>query len=181
MDPQFALAYMALVDQYFLIGDRRHSNELMVKLDPLQSRLPRYEQLLLQTLKDSHSRDEEAEIRARQELLTQFPRDSENRGILSHDLAYIGQQDQALDVIRQGLALDAKNEDLLNFESYVLAKWGDFDGALKASDAYIAVRPGDPNPLDGRGDILFMAGRDDDAVAAYRKALETEAGLQRLW
>jgi eukaryotic-like serine/threonine-protein kinase len=172
LDPQFALAYMLLVDQYFLIGDRRHSNELIVKLDPLQSRLPRYEQLLLQTLKASHSRDEEAEIRARQELLSQFPRDSENRGTLSHDLADIGQQDQALDVVRQGLALDPKNEDLLNFESYSLAKWGDFDGALKASDAYMAVRPGDPNPFDSRGDILFMAGRDDEAVAAYRKALE---------
>ena len=36
----------------------------------------------------------------------------------------------------------------------------------------MAVRPGDPNPLDTRGDILFMAGRDDEAVAAYRKVLE---------
>ena len=32
--------------------------------------------------------------------------------------------------------------------------------------------PGDPNPLDTRGDVLFMAGRDDEAVAAYRKVLE---------
>jgi serine/threonine protein kinase/TolA-binding protein len=172
LDPQFALAYMVLVDQYFLIGDRRHSHELMVKLDPLQSRLPRYEQLVLQALKASHSRDTEAEIRARQDLLSQFPRESENRGILCHDLEDVGQQDQALDVLRQGLALDPKNEDLLNFESYILAKSGDFDGALKANDAYIAVRPGDPNPFDSRGDALFMAGRDEEAVAAYRKAIE---------
>jgi tetratricopeptide (TPR) repeat protein len=46
------------------------------------------------------------------------------------------------------------------------------NGALAANDAYMAVRPGDPNPFDSRGDILFMAGRDDDAVAAYRKVLE---------
>ena len=50
--------------------------------------------------------------------------------------------------------------------------WGDFNGALAANDAYMAIRPGDPNPLDSRGDILFMAGRDDEAVASYRKVLE---------
>ena len=68
--------------------------------------------------------------------------------------------------------MDPKNEDLLNFQSYALAKSGDFSGALAADDAYMAVRPGDPNPLDSRGDILYMAGRDDEAVAAYRKVLE---------
>ena len=36
----------------------------------------------------------------------------------------------------------------------------------------MAIRPGDPNPLDTRGDVLFIAGRDDEAVAAYRKVLE---------
>jgi tetratricopeptide (TPR) repeat protein len=53
-----------------------------------------------------------------------------------------------------------------------LAFDGDFTGALAANDSYQAVRPGDPNPLDTRGDILFMAGRDDEAVAADRKVLE---------
>ena len=80
--------------------------------------------------------------------------------------------DQAVELFQQGLALDPKNEDLLNFQSYELARWGDINGALAASDAYIAVRPGDPNPFDSRGDVLFMAGRDDEAIASYRKVLE---------
>jgi tetratricopeptide (TPR) repeat protein len=172
LDPQFALAYMGLIDQYSLEGDLRRSNELAAKLDPLQSRLPRYEQLSLQVLKANRSRDLEAQARARQELLSQSPRDSYNRGILGAVLGGLGQRDQSLDVLRQGLALDPKNEDLLNFESYGLAKWGDFNGALAANDAYVAVRPGDPNPLDSRGDVLYMAGRDEEAVGAYRKVLE---------
>jgi len=40
LDPQFALAYMRLADQYRLQGDLRRSNELAVKVDQLQSRLP---------------------------------------------------------------------------------------------------------------------------------------------
>ncbi len=172
LDPQFALAYMHLSGGYFQHGDLRRANELAIKVGQLQSRLPRYEQLWLQALNAGRSRDLEAQVRARQELLSEFPRDSENRGLLASFLSFLGQRDQALEVFRKGLALDPKNEDLLNFESYVLAAWGDFNGALTASDAYMAVRPGDPNPLDSRGDILYMAGRDDEAVAAYRKVLE---------
>ncbi|MFZ0284022.1 MAG: tetratricopeptide repeat protein, partial [Terriglobales bacterium] len=88
------------------------------------------------------------------------------------ELSNMGKRDEAFELFRQGLALDPKNEDILNFQSYELAKWGDFTGALAASDGYLADRPGDPNPLDSRGDILYMAGRDDEAVTSYRKVLE---------
>jgi tetratricopeptide (TPR) repeat protein len=172
LDPQFALAYMHLAGQYYFEGDRRRSNELAIKIGQLQSRLPRYDQLSLQALNAGRSRDLEAEVSIRQQLLSEFPRDSENRGLLGAELSTLDQRDQSLEVFRQGLALDPKNEDLLNFESYEQARWGDINGALATSDTYIAVRPGDPNPIDSRGDILYIAGRDDDAVAAYRKVLD---------
>jgi serine/threonine protein kinase/Tfp pilus assembly protein PilF len=171
LDPQFALAYMRLADQYRLAGDLRRSNEMAVKAEQLQSHLPRYEQLSLQVLKAGHSRDLEALLAARQQLVSEFPRETD-RGVQGSYLSFLGKRDQALELFQQGLALDPKNEDLLNFQSYELAEWGDFNGALAASDAYVAVRPGDPNPFDSRGDVLFIAGRDEEAVAAYRKALE---------
>jgi tetratricopeptide (TPR) repeat protein len=172
LDPQFALAYMRLADEYGLQGDLRRSNELGVKVDQLQSHLPRYEQLSLQVLKARRSGDVEAEIAVRQKFVSEFPRDTLNRSVLANTLSDLGKREQSLELLQQGVALDPKDEDLLNFQSYILAKWGDFNGALAANDAYMAVRPGDPNPLDSRGDILFMGGRDDDAVAAYRKVLE---------
>ena len=172
LDPQFALAYMVLADQYRFLGDLQHSHEVSAKLDPLQSRLPRYEQLFFQIIKADRSEDLEAQVRARQDMVSQYPHDSLNRGVGALFMWALGQQDQALDMIRQGLALDPKNEDLLNFQSYVLASIGDFDAGLKANDAYAAVRPADPNPVDTRADILFMAGRDDEAVAGYHKVLE---------
>jgi len=172
LDPEFALAYVRLSDQYFLQGDLHRAGELEIKVEQLQSRLPRYEQLSLQVIKANRSRDIEAQIAARQQIISEFPRQTMDRGVLGVILGIVGQQDQGLDVIRQGLALDPKNEDLLNFESYALAQSGDTNGALAANDAYAAIRPGDPNPLDSRGDILYMAGRDDEAVASYRKVLE---------
>ncbi len=172
LDPQFALAYLRLADQYFFQGDLRRSNELAIKVDQMQARLPRFDQLSLQVLKAGRSRDQEAEAAARQTLVSEFPREGNERGILGATLSALGKRDQSLDVFRQGLALDPKNEDLLNLQSYEFANWGDFSSALNANDAYMAIRPGDPNPLDSRGDILFMAGRDDEAVAAYRKVLD---------
>ena len=172
LDPQFALAELRLSDQYRLQGDLRRSNELAIKVGENQSRLPRYEQLTLQVLKASRSRDPEAEIAAREQLVSEFPRQSIDRGILASALGGMGKGDQAHALLQEGMALDPKNEDLLNFGSYGLAFEGDFTGALAANDSYQAVRPGDPNPLDTRGDILFIAGRDDEAVAAYRKVLE---------
>jgi len=172
LDPQFALAYIRLAGQYQLQGDLRRANELILKADQLQSRLPRYEQLSLQALQAERSRDVEAEIAVRRQLVSEFPRATLDRGILAAFISGIGKRDETLALLQQGLVLDPKNEDLLNFQSYEMAKWGDFTGALAANDAYLAVRPGDPNPLDSRGDILFLAGRDDEAVAAYRKVLE---------
>jgi len=172
LDPQFALAYIRLADLYRLAGDLRRRDQLVAKVDQMQARLPRYEQLSLQVLKARRSRDLEAGIALHRQLISEFPRDNLNRGILAAFLSSLGKDDEAQELLKQGLALDPKNEDLLNFQSYALAFRGDWNGALAANDAYIAVRPGDPNPLDTRGDVLFLAGRDDEAVACYRKAIE---------
>jgi serine/threonine protein kinase/tetratricopeptide (TPR) repeat protein len=172
LDPQFALAWMRLSAQYGIQGDSQKSEESTGKVEQLRSRLPRYEQLSLQVVDANRSRDLEAVVRARQALLTEYPRDSETRNILALQLSTLGQRDESIEMLRAGLALNPKDETALNFQCYVLTLWGDLNGGLAANDAYIALRPGDPNPLDTRGDILFISGRDDDAVAAYRKVLE---------
>jgi tetratricopeptide (TPR) repeat protein len=57
----------------------------------------------------------------------------------------------------------------------MLARWSDFNAALAANDRYASVRLSDPNPHDSRGDILYLAGRDDEAIIAYRKAIEIKS------
>jgi len=172
LDPQFALAYMSLASQYEFEGDLRQADEIQKKLDRMQSRLPRYEQMVYQSRKARQSGDPEALISSLQKLVAEFPHDSENRGWLAQTLGGSGRAQESLQVLREGLELDPRAETLLNVESYTLAISGDLAGALQDNDRYAALRPTDPNPVDSRGDLLFIAGRHDEAVAAYRKVLE---------
>ncbi len=123
-------------------------------------------------LKSDRSRDLELQVQTRQALVAEFSRESTVRADLADTLARTGRREESLEVIRQGFAMDPKNEDLLNGQSYLLARWSDFNAALTANDHYAAVRPSDPNPHDSRGDILYLASRDDEAIASYRKAIE---------
>ncbi len=172
LDPQFALAYLRLADIYWLQGDSRRDDELTTKVEQMQARLPRYDQLSLQIKTVGKSRDLESLAQAYKAVIAEFPRSSEDVSNLASVLSSLGRPEEGAEVCRHALAADPKNEDLLNTLAYNLAESGDFSSAIAENDQYMAVRPGDPNPLDSRGDILFDAGRDDEAVAAYRKALE---------
>jgi eukaryotic-like serine/threonine-protein kinase len=178
LDPQFASAYLLLAFNYSFEGDLRKAEETSRKIEQLQSRLPRREQLLFQVNQAGRSRDLEALTRALESVIAEFPRESDSRASLGVLLQNLNQTDRSISILREGLAADPKDDALWNILGYAYATKGDKPAALQASDQYIALRPGDPNPVDTRGDIFFWFGQDDDALAAYRKALELKPDFQ---
>jgi tetratricopeptide (TPR) repeat protein len=173
LDPQFALAMVRLADTYGLEGDLRSSREWAEKANQFKDRLPRYEALALKMQMSYRSGDLPGVLDSHRAVVSEFPRDTAARGELARDvMVFEGKADEALGIIKDGLAQFPKDENLLNFHAYIQEEMGDLNGALAADDLYQQVRPGDPNPVDTRGDVLFFAGRDDDAAAAYRKAME---------
>ena len=176
LDPQFALAMLELSTDYSLVGDSKNSREFEDRAEQLQARLPRYEQLEVQVNNAARSRDTDAVVQAMRQLLSEFPRDTNQIGVLGRYLTVAGKGDEAVATLKQALTLYPKDENLLNFQTYTLGENGDLNGAMAADDAYQAVRPGDPNPLDSRGDVLFFWGKDDEAVSAYHKAEEAKNG-----
>ncbi len=178
LDPQFASAYLSLAFNYRFQGDLRKADEVDRKIEPLQSRLPRHEQLLFQLNQARRGRDTEGVIRTLESIIAEFPRDASSRASLGVLLQRVDQDERAVKILQEGLAFDPKEESLLNILGYAQAARGDQAAAIQANDQYMAVRPGDPNPVDTRGDILYLFNRDDEAIAAYRKVLELNSDFQ---
>jgi tetratricopeptide (TPR) repeat protein len=172
LDPQFALAMVKLSGVYVINGDLRSGDEWLDKAVNLQGRLPRYEQLQVQLELANRGGDSEAAFAVMQQIAQEFPRDIANRALIGHYLSLQGKNSDAVAYLKNLLVEQPHDENALNFATYTLAQAGDLSGAMAANDEYIKVRPGDFNPFDSRGDALFFAGRDDEALAAYRKAME---------
>ena len=169
---------MHLSFNYRFQGDLRKSDEVDRKIEQLQSHLPRHEQLLFQVGLGRRARDREAMIRSLESIVAEFPRDSNSRASLAVLLQGVDQAERAVNILREGLAIDPKEESLLNILGYAYASRGDQPAAIQANDQYMAVRPGDPNPWDTRADILYWFGRDDEAISATRKVLDLNPEYQ---
>jgi eukaryotic-like serine/threonine-protein kinase len=172
LDPQFALAYWYLSGAYAFQGDIRKAEDLWPKIEQLQSRLPRKDQLSFLAEKASRAGDDAGGREQLATLIKEFPRDNEDRASLSQRLLSVGENARSVEMLNEGLKLDPKSETLLNVMGYAQANAGNLKAAIEANDQYIAVRPNDPNPWDTRGDIYFELNHDDEAIEAYRKVLE---------
>ena len=172
LDPQFALAYLYLSWSYSFVQDQRNAEQANRKVEQMQARLPRKEALFYQMQRAQGGGDPEGRRQAAEMLVTEFPRDSDARAELMRALRWLGEYERALSVARDGLALDPRDELVLNQLCMVQTWLGNLNAGLQACDQYAALRPRDPNPASTRGDVLYFAGRDDEAIAAYRKVLE---------
>ena len=178
LDPQFALAYVELSSAYSYVGDLSKAQLLRNKIEPIESRLPRKDRLAYQAQRAFRAGDREGARRARETLLAEFPREGRVRISLASSLRGENQTERAVSVLQEGLRLDPKDDYLWNDLSYAQAEAGNLAAALEANERYLALRPGDPNPWDSRGDVLYLFARHDEAIAAYRKALELKPDFQ---
>jgi tetratricopeptide (TPR) repeat protein len=80
--------------------------------------------------------------------------------------------EQAIGYYNQILEIDPSNRITHNYISLSYDKWGNFEKAIEANDKYIQAAPDEANPYDSRGQILANYGYIDDAIAAYKKAIE---------
>lgn len=172
IDPQFGLAYLRLAEAYRTQGDLKSAQDLQPKVEALQSHLPREILLQFQAGEALRSGDIAGGKQKLESLLEEYPRQEGARLQLSRILSTEDETDRSIAVLKEGLQIDPKSEDLLNQLGYSEAHAGNLAAALQANDQYIAVRPNDPNPWDTRGDILYALNHGDEAVAAYRKVME---------
>jgi tetratricopeptide (TPR) repeat protein/predicted Ser/Thr protein kinase len=173
LDPQFALPYLGMLHCYLTVNSSRQAYLLFNKLDSMELRLPRKAQLIYRVRKARMARDMEGARRAFETLLAEFPRESYERGLLAGFLYwFFNQPEQGVQLLLEGVRLDPNDHFLWNQLSYGYAFSGNLEAALQANDRCRALLPGDPYPWESRGDLLFLDGRNDEAIAAYRRSIE---------
>jgi tetratricopeptide (TPR) repeat protein len=138
----------------------------------MERRLPRRTQLLMEGLRAFIGFDLDGGERAFQALLAEFPRENAARLYLAFAHWRHDRFDRGVEVLQEGLSVDPKDHWLWNHLAMRNAGSGNLDAALEAIDRGGALLPGDPMPAATRGDILFVAGRDEEAILAYQKSLE---------
>jgi tetratricopeptide (TPR) repeat protein len=174
LDPQFAMAYYWLARALYTT-DRRAAREAVSRAAELAGRLPlpRLQKLIIQSASlASYGRMQEAEQVA-ETAVREFPLEFGPRLELGGVLEVEWKWTQARPIYEESVRLDNRQAAPYNELAYAYGFQGDLPHALASVDRYAAlVPPGDPNPIDSRGDILAMNGRLDEALEAYRKNQE---------
>jgi tetratricopeptide (TPR) repeat protein len=89
---------------------------------------------------------------------------------------FVDQHDaqRAIPLFEKVLTIDPVFTPVLNRLGYSYAATGDLARAEAMMQRYVAAMPKDPNPEDSYGDILFKAGRYEDAKTHFESALRKD-------
>jgi len=129
------------------------------------------ERLLIDWQQDASHQQLIPAITKMNDLLSQYPRD--RWVVLLSTLWLTSQTQYARSVwVYEKSGLDAPG--LMNNAAYVYARMRQFDKAFALMDKYVAALPLSPNPQDSYGELLRMAGRYQQSIEHYRKALEID-------
>lgn len=165
-DPQFALAHLQLFEDYRSLGDAGRALRSLNAAERLQQHLPHIQQLSLAAWRARLAGDMEGVISARQDILRRAPRDSGNRFLLADALGNTERYQEAVAVMREGIALDPKDLFLVGQLPYYEFWAGNESAAMQACDRYQRMAgENEPDPWSTRGDLLYAFGHTEEAAA----------------
>ena len=178
LDPQFALALLALGDAYIEIGNRAAGFEAIKKAKAHSARATEKERLYIEAkFASSIERDSEKRFQILTELVGKYPKEKEAHYELGMYYYNRGRSKEAVEEFQRALSLDPNMGASLNMLGYSYADLGEYEKAIKAFERYADVKPEDANPLDSMAEQYFRMGNLDTAIAKYNKALEVQPGF----
>jgi tetratricopeptide (TPR) repeat protein len=118
-------------------------------------------------------------------LLTRCLELAPNFAAARHNLATMlyrqNKNAEALGQIEALTAKDARHPGYANLHAAILARLGEYDRAIAVCERMLADYPNQPKGWMSYGHALKTVGRQADAIAAYRKALDQAPTLGEAW
>jgi tetratricopeptide (TPR) repeat protein/DNA-binding winged helix-turn-helix (wHTH) protein len=180
LDPQFAMAHARIGYVYAVrMGQGEKAKPYLEKALALADRLSEKDKLFIAAWQATAEHQPARIIEAYRALIARYPLETEAYLRLNQTLRAQERDEEALQVIRQGLVIDPEWAPLYNHLGTVSMRLGRNDEALAAYQRGLQLTPKDPNAYDSLGLFHQRMGQYTEAETAYNRALalNPEAGV----
>ncbi|HWQ32965.1 MAG TPA: tetratricopeptide repeat protein [Blastocatellia bacterium] len=172
LDPQFALAHARIGYVYAVrMGEGDKAGPHLERALALADRLSDKDRLFIRAWQAAAAHDPARTIEVYRDLIARYPLETEAYQRLNWAMQAQNRNEEALQVIRQGLLTDPEWRDLYNALGSACMRLGRNEEALAAYQHYIQLAPNDPNAWDSLGSFHQWSGQHEAAEAAYNRAL----------
>jgi tetratricopeptide (TPR) repeat protein len=170
-DPNFAAGWALLA---FYATDSREAAEALTQAQRLVGKATPSEMLLVHWIGALKRNSQLEAISNLNDLVHREDRDKYVAYLAGRWFLDQHDQQKAVPLFEKVLVLDPEFTPVLNRLGYAYAARGDLRHAEALMQRYVAAMPKDPNPEDSYGDILFKAGRYDEARKHFEAALRKD-------
>ena len=179
LDPNFAMAYARLGYVHGVTGNApEKAKPYLEKAFQFSDRLSEKDKLQIQAWYAIVNFDYAGAIDAFRKIVSEFPLEVEAYRRLGLLLKGEVKFQEALEVLKQALVIDAANADLYNALCLVYSEMGDHKDALAMAEHYVQLAPEEPNAYDSLGLTYEWAGKYDEAIREYDRALELKPDFE---
>jgi tetratricopeptide (TPR) repeat protein/DNA-binding winged helix-turn-helix (wHTH) protein len=172
LDPQFAMAHARIGYAYAVTWSFvDQAKPYLEKAFQLSDRLTEKDKLHIAAWYAIANLDYADAIKSFQEIIAKYPLEIEDYVILARLLRGEERLEEALEVSRRALAIDAEAKDIYNTLGAIYSELGRHDEALAMFRHYVELAPDEPNAHDSLGLGYEWAGRYAEAIQEYERAL----------
>lgn len=182
LDPEFAMAHARIGYVHGVVGVQLETaRPHLASAYRLSHRLSERDRFQVEAWNALANLDYESAAAALTQLIRTYPMEVESYARLGLILAGDRKYDEAIQVLRRGLAVDPDSPDLWNRLGGIYDEAGRSKDGIAARQKYVALQPTEPNAYDSLGLSFETAGHYDEAIAAYRKALDLKRDFDVAW
>lgn len=175
LDRDFPMAHARIGYIYAVTwGAAEKAKPYLEKAFTLSDRLTEKDRLYISAWYAVANLDFPAGIKAYREIIQKFPTETEAYLRLGYLLRGEEQFDEAILVLRQGLAIDSNFSAFHNALGLLYSLQGKHKEAIAEHQLFVALESNDPNAHDSLGMSYQWAGRYEEAIAEYKLALQID-------
>lgn len=177
LDSTFAMAYFYLAKGFL---DQERQPEHVRKAVKYSDHATELQKTYIFAMADALAGDVSSAIAALEKSVIEHPDDKNLYDMLGGLYQYATHHGIVSAIKNWGkvIELDPLDATAYNQLAYGYKDLREYDRALEYIDQYVNLVPDEPNPYDSRGEMLLALGKFDEAIVAYRKALEIEPGFE---